>query len=143
MTTEDSWHTEWYWPDDTILARYTGVISPQILNEALDSIFKMQEAAGGDLKIYSIVDESQVTDIAPNIIGQTVVHPVFFHPRSGKIYFVGCSRELRLANEGLNFRRPDMARFVDTIEEAAQAIQQSRAAYRARQEAAKEQPNDH
>jgi hypothetical protein len=143
MTTEGTWHVEWYWPDDAILVRYTGYLSAKMAVDSLDRMHEMQENTNTDLKIYIITEQSQVTDFDESVPIQITLHPAAFHPRSGKIYFVGCSRELRLAYEGLNFRRPDTARFADTIEEAAQAIQQSRAAYRARQQAAKEHPNEH
>lgn len=132
MTQDPNWQIEWYWPNDTILLRFEGFLTPQVLDAALNQLMTMQEQATGDLKIYTMVDESTVEDIESHMLGQTAVHPVFFHPRSGKIYFVGCNRELRALNEQLNSRRPDSVRFFETVEEAAADIQARRAAYRAR-----------
>lgn len=130
------WHVEWYWPDDTILLRFEGYLTSELLTEALDGVTKLHDEAGGDLKIYTMVDQSQVDDADSNAIGQTAIHSVFFHPRGGRTYFVGCNRQMRSINETLNDRRPDSVRFFETVEEAAADIQGRRAAYRARQQAA-------
>lgn len=140
MDDQGSWQVEWYWPDDTMLLRIEGYLSIKMSDEFLRYMQQLQDEAKGDLKLYVIADESKVTGFDDTISIQITLHPAAFHPRGGKVYFVGSPRELRLSHESLNLRRPDTARFVDSIEEAAAEIQKSRAAYRARQQAQKDAP---
>jgi hypothetical protein len=130
---DSHWEVSWLRSDDVILLRYFGYLSDMLAVAAMDVAIQLFETAKGTLRIYTVVDDTQVTGFSPTILAAAVLHDSFFHPRSGKLYVVGASRDMRMVYDALNSRRLDSVRFADSIEAALNDIDLRRAAYHARQ----------
>lgn len=124
-----TWETRWLRPDDVAFLRFTGYFSLDNLNAAMDELGRLLDAAGGDLIIYIVTDESGVTEVDEALATAAALHPAYFHPRGGKAYIVGSTGELYAMNEALGEFRPGSFRLFETLEEALSDIDQRRAAY--------------
>lgn len=125
-----AWSCGWYREDDVALLHYQGEMSYEALNESLDVLNELLNKAKGNLTIYIIADEREVTNISFDMVGVMVaLHPVYFHPRGGRLYAVGGPSDLKAVNQGLESLRPGAIVLTDTIEEADALIHERRRAY--------------
>jgi hypothetical protein len=124
-----TWETRWLRPDDVALLRFTGYMSLERLNTALDELGRLLDGAGGDLIIYIVADESGVEEIEDSLGTAAALHPAYFHPRGGKLYIVGSTGELYAINEALGSFRQGSIRLTETLPEALADIDERRTAY--------------
>lgn len=139
---DSGWSVEWYTPNDTVLIKYWGFLTDEIVLSALDYVLELLKDLSGELKVYCIVDQREVLELNPNTLASAALHDTFFHPCSGKMYLVANEQQTRWMNDIFNTRRPDSVRIANSVEEAAAEIAKRRAMYRTRQHASSQPQAD-